>query len=143
MNLINRKNAAKRLQGRAMPKIIDKFATAVEGRTIAFVGYVIEDGNAIPVLVLDNAEVISAWRDDEGNGPGVLRSSTGAILCQTRPADAPHTLPLYEVCEHLVEGYWFVRFKQGDEWNHHSLHGDYAEAVRVCDELNRKGEGTL
>ena len=67
-----------------MPRLIADFARECEGRIIQQVGYVIRDGEAWPVLLLDNGAIISARRDDEGNGPGVFTAG-GAILCQTRP----------------------------------------------------------
>lgn len=142
--LITAKNAARHLEGSAMPELIGRFAAAVEGKTIVKVGYAI-DGFPIPVLVLNDGGMIAALRDDEGNGPGVLRTIGGEMLCQTRAAGTP--LPffdhrsLYQVCEHVVEGWWFVGCSDEEGWSHHSTHRDRAEAVRVCEELNRKLRG--
>jgi hypothetical protein len=46
---------------------------ALEGRTIKQFGYVIQNGEAWPTLLLDDGSQVAIERDDEGNGPGVLR----------------------------------------------------------------------
>lgn len=82
--VVTAKDAAARLAGCAMPRLIADFAEDVEGRRIVCVGYEVDGGEAIPVLVLDNGVRIRAWRDDECNGPGALRTES-SILCQTTP----------------------------------------------------------
>jgi hypothetical protein len=82
--VVTAKDAAAKLAGCAMPRLIADFAKEVEGRRIVGVGYEVDGGEAIPVLVLDNGVCIRAWRDDECNGPGVLRTNS-SILCQTTP----------------------------------------------------------
>lgn len=88
--LITEHNAADHLVGEAMPKILKRFRAQVIGRKIVNAGYVIHPETpwggreAIPVLVLDNGELIEAMRDDEGNGPGVFTTGSG-ILCEVTP----------------------------------------------------------
>jgi hypothetical protein len=80
--VITDKTAAGKLYGKAMPRIIAGFSALVKGRRIVEVGYMADGGEAIPVLVLDNGNVISAMSDDEGNSVGVLTCGN-EILCQT------------------------------------------------------------
>jgi len=77
--------AAARLNGEAMPQIVKEFSDAVVGKRIVKAGYVIEHGEAWPVLQLDNDEWIYAMDSDEGNGPGSISVSADNMLCQTSP----------------------------------------------------------
>lgn len=83
--------AAEYLDGRAMPKLLEDFARLSKGKRIVEAGYSIDSGEAWPFLLLEDGTLISAGKDDEANGPGVLHLTSPdngieeAILCQTRP----------------------------------------------------------
>lgn len=77
----------KKLPGAAMPRILKGARAALEGKTIAKVGYVLEDwGDYTPVLQLSDGTILYIQRDDEGNGPGsaCIQTSDGGeeSLCQ-------------------------------------------------------------
>lgn len=69
-------------------EIMAKFRSRIVGRTVVDVGYVIspeddgEEPTAYPALVMDDGHLLTAWIDDEGNGPGVILFKD-ARLCQT------------------------------------------------------------
>lgn len=81
--------AAASLAGAAMPKILEGFIARVVGRRITQAGYLIEDGEAIPCIILDDGSMIYASSDDEFNEVGVLRHGRHGgeeeVLCQTSP----------------------------------------------------------
>jgi hypothetical protein len=62
----------------------DTFRAAVIGARIVDAGY-LDDNGAVPCLILDNGQIITASRDDEGNGPGVLVANE-EMLCETSVA---------------------------------------------------------
>lgn len=70
------------LSGSAMPRILTDMRAALIGRTITDVGYLVDQGDVWPCLVLDDGTQIVASRDDEGNGPGSLFGKDGQ-LCRT------------------------------------------------------------
>lgn len=80
----------RKLQGSAMPKIVEGFQREVVGRLIIAAGYHQEEpgGAVYPAIQLDNGYLILGQCDDEGNGPGVLVCD-GECLCQTEKANAP------------------------------------------------------
>lgn len=69
------KDAKKLLAGAGDYKWIDTLVAALKGRKIEDVGYAIdkEEGMAWPMLILDDGTQVIINRDDEGNGPGVMR----------------------------------------------------------------------
>jgi hypothetical protein len=75
-----------KLSGEAMPKLVADFQSEVVGQRIVAAGYYkfkSEDvEGAWPALLLANGTVITASRDDECNGPGVLMADQG-VLCET------------------------------------------------------------
>lgn len=54
---------------------LDTLVASLKGRKIVDVGYAIdtEEAMAWPVLILDDGTQVIINRDDEGNGPGVMR----------------------------------------------------------------------
>jgi hypothetical protein len=78
----------KRLQGSAMPRIVERFRAAVIGKRITNAGYVVfvPGDEPVPFLECEDGTFITARQDDEGNGPGVLLASTHTDdegLCET------------------------------------------------------------
>lgn len=88
-SLLEYTHAAAHIHGAAMTKLMAKFHTAVVGKRIKRVGYVVMSGELYPCLVLDDAveTAIIAQRDDECNGPGVLHvegenNDASSFLCE-------------------------------------------------------------
>ena len=73
------------LQGSAVPGMVAKMADAMVGKKVAYVGYTIENGEAWPIIVLEDMTGYTVQMDDEGNGPGTLMGPGGLVLCQTSP----------------------------------------------------------
>ena len=72
------------MDGVAMPHLMKSFQEAVVGRRITAAGYISLQGDAYPVLVLDNGESIVIHRDERGGGPGVPETSSGHKLPSSR-----------------------------------------------------------
>lgn len=69
-----------KLRGAAMPGILELAQTLV-GKTIAQIGYVNEDDQYWPIIILDDGTELVAQQDDEGNGPGSLVFGS-EMLCE-------------------------------------------------------------
>jgi len=86
--LIEARDAARHLNGSAMPGIVTEFTKAVVGKRVKHVGYVLMDRQCWPCLVFEDGTNIIAQCDDEANGPGVLSYSDKGqpvqLLCETQ-----------------------------------------------------------
>ena len=64
-----------------MPSIL-KEAQKLVGLRIAQIGYISEDGENWPVIILEDGTELRALRDDECNGPGSLAFGDNNMLCE-------------------------------------------------------------
>lgn len=70
----------RKLPGAAMPGILAE-AQKLVGLKIAQIGYISEDGENWPVVILEDGTELRAMRDDEINGPGSLAFGNN-MLCE-------------------------------------------------------------
>lgn len=81
--------AARYLNGSAMPGILTDAQAILVGKKVKAVGYIINGGEPFPFIEFEDGSAVTVQRDDEGNGPGVLFVSDGnavrmTTLCETQ-----------------------------------------------------------